>query len=191
MQQHSKTFYQYLEMFVFVLLSRISIYMLFQMYCIFVHFIFQVDVLISNAGRSQRASWAETELAVDKELFELNVFSLINLNRIIVRHWLKVGQPGQLCIMSSVAGKMGVYHSGSYSGSKFALHGYFDSLRNETRNNGIDITIICPGPVFSPILKQAFTSQAGKVRQFYFIQIHVFHLLGTYLSGYEPKLRQR
>ncbi|OXA62629.1 Dehydrogenase/reductase SDR family member 7 [Folsomia candida] len=122
-----------------------------------------LDVLISNAGRSQRAAWPQTELAVDKDLFELNVFSLLNLNRIVVRHFLEVGRGGQLAIMSSIAAKMGVYHSGSYSGSKFALHGYFNSLRNETYTDNIDVTLICPGPVFSPILRNAFTSKLGQV----------------------------
>lgn len=133
---------------------------------------FQLDVLISNAGRSQRAAWPQTELAVDKDLFELNVFSLLNLNRIVVRHFLEVGRGGQLAIMSSIAAKMGVYHSGSYSGSKFALHGYFNSLRNETYTDNIDVTLICPGPVFSPILRNAFTSKLGQVCR-YILKINV------------------
>jgi len=80
-----------------------------------------LDILVSNAGRSQRAKWHEISPEVDKELFELNVFSLINLNRIVTRHFLEVGR-GQLVVMSSIAGKIGAPQSGSYTGSKFALH---------------------------------------------------------------------
>jgi len=120
----------------------------------------KLDVLISNAGRSQRANWQEIELQVDKDLFELNVFSLLSLNRIVVKHFLKVGK-GQLAVTSSIAGKVGAPGSGSYTGSKHALHGYFECLRNETRGK-IDITMLCPGPVHSSVLKEAFTSQEGQ-----------------------------
>lgn len=43
------------------------------------------------------------------------------------------------------------------------FQGYFESLRNEIRGRNIAITMICPGPVFSDVLKNAFTSQKGEV----------------------------
>ncbi|ODM94851.1 Dehydrogenase/reductase SDR family member 7 [Orchesella cincta] len=119
----------------------------------------RLDVLISNAGRSQRANWVDIELEVDKNLFELNVFSLINLNRIVLRYFLANGR-GQLAVTSSVAGKIGAPFSGSYTGSKYALHGYFESLRSEIGNK-VPITMLCPGPVFSGFLKEAFTAKTG------------------------------
>ena len=76
---------------------------------------------MSNAGRSQRAKWHEIELQVDKELFDVNVFSLINLNRIVVKHFLEVGG-GQLAVTSSTAGILGVPYSGTYTASKHAIH---------------------------------------------------------------------
>ncbi|CAL8095442.1 unnamed protein product [Orchesella dallaii] len=119
----------------------------------------RLDVLISNAGRSQRASWVDIELEVDKNLFDLNVFSLLNLNRIVLRYFLD-NNKGQLAVTSSVAGKIGAPFSGSYTGSKFALHGYFESLRSEIGNK-VPITMLCPGPVFSGFLKEAFTEKTG------------------------------
>jgi len=121
----------------------------------------KLDVLVSNAGRSQRAKWDEIETEVDKQLFDLNVFSLVNLNRIVLRYFFKVGG-GQLDVTSSIAGKIGAPNSGSYTASKFALHGYFESLRNEVRGKNVDVTMICPGPVFSGVLKEAFTSKVGE-----------------------------
>jgi len=78
-------------------------------------------VLISNAGRSQRAAWEDIDLEVDRELFDLNVFSLVNLNRKVVRYFLNQGS-GQLAVTSSIGGKIGIPYSGSYTASKFALH---------------------------------------------------------------------
>lgn len=80
-----------------------------------------VDVLVNNAGRSQRAMWADTELSVDKELFELNVFSVINLTRVALEHFRARGV-GHVAVVSSLAGVIGVPYSGSYTGSKHAIH---------------------------------------------------------------------
>ncbi|KAG4070073.1 hypothetical protein HA402_013733 [Bradysia odoriphaga] len=122
----------------------------------------KLDLLISNAGRAQRARWQNIELEVDKSLFDLNVFSLINLNRIAVRYFSKTGNIGGLAVTSSIAGKFGAPECGSYTGSKHALHGYFESLRNEIRSNKISITMLCPGPVFSDITREAFATKIGE-----------------------------
>ena len=45
----------------------------------------------------------------------------------------------------------------------YLLQGYFNSLRSEKVGTGIKITILCPGPVFSDLLKSASTEKAGEV----------------------------
>lgn len=49
----------------------------------------QLDVLVCNSGRSQRAKWVNIEPEVDKALFDVNVFSLVSLARIAVRYFLE------------------------------------------------------------------------------------------------------
>ena len=44
-----------------------------------------------------------------------------------------------------------------------SFKGYFNSLRSEKVGTGIKITILCPGPVFSDLLKSASTENAGEV----------------------------
>lgn len=82
----------------------------------------QVDVLINNAGRSQRALWQNVELVVDRDLFDLDVFSVVNLSRIYVRHVEKHSLEGHIAVTSSTAGLVGVPNSCSYVGAKHALH---------------------------------------------------------------------
>lgn len=120
-----------------------------------------VDILVNNAGRSQRAAWETTEIEVDKQMFELNVFAVVNLSRIAIDHFNK-RNGGQLAVVSSLAGVIGVPFSGSYTGSKHAIHGYFNSLRNEKFNKNISVTLLCPGPTFSNFLSEAFTDKAGE-----------------------------
>ena len=46
-------------------------------------FFFQINVMLHNAGRSQRARWEHTDIQVDRDLFDLNVFSIISLSRLV------------------------------------------------------------------------------------------------------------
>ncbi|KAK7056575.1 Dehydrogenase/reductase SDR member 7 [Halocaridina rubra] len=121
----------------------------------------KLDILVSNAGRSQRARWEMIEADVDKDLFELNVFSLVALSRIVTRYFLEKGC-GHHVVTSSTAGKLGVPMSASYTGSKHALQGYFECLRFEKAGCGLDISIFCPGPFHSNLLNVCFTEQKGE-----------------------------
>ncbi|CAL1267271.1 unnamed protein product, partial [Larinioides sclopetarius] len=66
----------------------------------------KLDVLVNNAGRSQRASFAEIDVKVDKELFEINVFATLNLTRKVLHHFLE-NHRGHFVVTSSCVGKMG------------------------------------------------------------------------------------
>lgn len=78
------------------------------LHCEIIHFclLHKIDILINNAGRSQRAIAMETELEVDKAIIELNTFSTMSLTRAVLTHMIKQGS-GQIAVISSVAGKIG------------------------------------------------------------------------------------
>lgn len=82
----------------------------------------QIDVLVNNAGRSQRALWQNIDLQVDRDLFDLDVFSIVNLSRIYIRHVEKYSLKGHIAVTSSTAGLIGVPNSCSYVGAKHAIH---------------------------------------------------------------------
>nr|CAD7425543.1 unnamed protein product [Timema monikensis] len=120
-----------------------------------------LDVLVNNAGRSQRCVWEEVELEVDRQMFELNVFGVIHLTRIAVRYFLEKGT-GHVAVTSSIAGVQGVPFSGTYTATKHALHGYMNSLRNEKYGRNLDVSLLCPGPVFTNFLAESFTGKANE-----------------------------
>ncbi|XP_050406980.2 dehydrogenase/reductase SDR family member 7 isoform X2 [Patella vulgata] len=124
----------------------------------------KIDVLVNNAGRSQRAAWIETDIEVDRQMFELNVLGTLSLTKAVLPKMVEQ-KSGHIVVISSAAGKLGAPNSGSYTGSKHALHGYFESLRIESALDNIEITMVCPGPVFSNILATAFTEENGKMLQ--------------------------
>ena len=124
---------------------------------------FQVDILVNNAGRSQRAEFQAVDIRVDRELFDINTFAPVNISRILVRRWLERNEQGHIVLVSSIAGVIPAPFSCTYNSSKFALQSYFDTLRNETFDKNISVTLTYPGPVVSNILRNAYTEKFGVV----------------------------
>jgi short-subunit dehydrogenase len=109
-----------------------------------------IDIMVHNGGISQRSLASETEIAVHREVMELNYFSYIILTKALLPHF--VGRrSGYFVVTSSVMGKIGTPMRAAYAASKHALHGYFDCLRAEVQQYGIKITILTPGYIHTPI----------------------------------------
>jgi len=68
---------------------------------------------------------------------------------------VKAKTPGRICMMSSVGGKVASPFVGPYSASKFALEGLSESLRRELMIYGVDVIIIAPGAIATPIWDKA------------------------------------
>ncbi|XP_022240652.1 dehydrogenase/reductase SDR family member 7-like isoform X2 [Limulus polyphemus] len=122
----------------------------------------KLDILVNNAGRSQRARFDEITTEVDYQLFGTNVFSHVSLTRVVLPHFLSNGG-GHVMVNSSIAGKYGLPNSASYTGSKHAIQGYFECLRTEFEAKGVNVTVACPGPVFSNVIERCFTGTPGEV----------------------------
>ncbi|KAH8305526.1 hypothetical protein KR018_002748 [Drosophila ironensis] len=130
-----------------------------QLYTVLNHFE-RLDVLVNNAGRSQRANWTDIDIEVDRELFELDVFSVVHLSRLVVRYFVEQrGGRGHLAATSSIAGFSPVPFSATYCAAKHALNAYLMSLKVEMRK--LDITIFAPGPIATDFLQEAFTGTQG------------------------------
>ena len=120
-----------------------------------------VDILINSGGISQRALAKDTELTVDRTIFETNYFGTIGLTKALLPHFINK-KSGQIVVISSVVGKIGTPLRSSYSGSKHALHGFFDSLRAELYDNNVSITLICPGFVNTNVSMNALKGDGSK-----------------------------
>lgn len=120
----------------------------------------EVDVLVHNAGISQRAAMLDTHPDDERRILETNFFGPVALTRAVLPGMVQRGR-GQIVVISSVAGKFGAPLRTAYSASKHALHGWFDSLRAEVAHLGIEILLVCPGFVRTAIASNAVGSDGA------------------------------
>ncbi len=125
----------------------------------------RVDIFVHNAGISQRATAMDTTLVVEKRIIDVNYFGGVALTKELLPYMVKQ-KAGQFVIMSSVMGKFGTPWRSSYSASKHALHGYYDSLRAEMNPDEITVTIICPGYVNTNVTLNALKGDGAKNDQY-------------------------
>lgn len=120
----------------------------------------RIDILINNAGLSQRSNILETTMSVYRYLMEVNFFGTIALTKAVLPTMIQQ-QSGQIVVISSVAGKIGAPFRSGYSASKHALHGFFDCLRLEHEQDHVKVNVICPGWTKTNIAQNALT-KTGK-----------------------------
>ena len=120
----------------------------------------RIDYLFLNAGITQRSFVSDTSFGVYRQLMEVNFFGAVALTQAVLPTML-AQESGHFVVTSSVSGKIGVKQRSGYCASKHALHGFFDSLRAEVANDGLCVTLVCPGYVQTPISQSALTAEGG------------------------------
>ena len=118
-----------------------------------------IDMLVNNAGVSQRAYGKDTQLAVDRQIMELDYFSVIALTKLVLPSML-ARKSGHLVATSSVSGKYGVRMRTAYCAAKHALHGFFDALRIELHPH-INVSLLVYGGVQTRVSFNALTGDGG------------------------------
>lgn len=120
-----------------------------------------LDVLINNAGVSQRSLVTETAAEVDRDIMEINFFSTVYMTKALLPHFVKQGH-GHIIAMSSMAGLMGFPMRSAYSAAKHALHGFFETFQTEQPVKDLHTLIVCPGRINTPISLSALTGSGEK-----------------------------
>ena len=116
-----------------------------------------IDILFNNAGVSQFGYFEESDLSVLDKIMDLNFFSVVQFTKSILPHMV-AKKSGQIVTNTSVAGLVGSRNRSFYSSAKFALHGFFDSIRSEVIHHNVHVTLIAPGRVATNVGKNALTA---------------------------------
>jgi NAD(P)-dependent dehydrogenase (short-subunit alcohol dehydrogenase family) len=104
----------------------------------------RLDVVVNNAGVSYSGPLEAFTLEQVRQQFEINVFSVLRVNRAVLPQMRKQGG-GLLLQIGSIVGRLGMPFLGLYGATKFALEGLTETYRYELAPFGIDAAIIEPG----------------------------------------------
>jgi NAD(P)-dependent dehydrogenase (short-subunit alcohol dehydrogenase family) len=134
----------------------------------------RIDVLVNNAGYGYLAAIEEGEDAAVRDMFETNVFGLVDMTKAVLP-LMRKQHSGLIVNVSSIGGLTSFAATGFYHGTKYAVEGISESLALEVRPLGIDVMLVEPGPFRTnwagPSIKQSATviddyaSTAGERRK--------------------------
>lgn len=116
----------------------------------------RIDVLVNNAGISQRSRVADTVLAVDRRIMEVNYFGVVGLTKAVLPV-MQRQKAGRFVVISSLVGLVSTPLRSTYAASKHALHGFFEALRAEEHDNGIRVLMVCPGAIATDVSLHALS----------------------------------
>ena len=115
--------------------------------------------LVNNAGISVSGPLMHLPVAELRQQFEVNLFGLVAVTQaflpLLGARDEAAEMPGRIINLSSVSGRIAYPFLGPYAASKHALEGLSDSLRRELMLYGIDVILIEPGSVRTPIWDKA------------------------------------
>lgn len=124
----------------------------------------RIDVLINNAGISQKVTVADMTLDDIKRIFNVNMYGLFLITQAVCEV-MKKQNYGRIVHLSSVSGKRGggVFGGAHYSASKAAVLGFSKNLAREVSQYGITTNCVCPGLINTEIWKSLPKAQADAV----------------------------
>jgi short-subunit dehydrogenase len=120
-----------------------------------------VDLLINNAGISQRSLALDTSFDVYRRIMEIDFFAPLKLTQFVLPSMV-TRKSGHIVIISSVAGKVGAPLRTAYCAAKHACVGYYDALRAEIEAAyGIGVSVVTPGSVRTNVATNSMTGDGG------------------------------
>ena len=120
-----------------------------------------VDVLINNAGISQRATFLESDPEALYRVIDIDLLSTMRLTQLVAARMARAGT-GHLVAISSVVARIPSPLRTAYAAAKQGLHGLYDALRGELEPQGIAISIAVPGAVRTEISTHAVTATGAE-----------------------------
>ena len=127
-----------------------------------------LNVVVHSAGIAPMARVAETTRDQWREIFEVNVFSVAQLTKLVLPQLRAAG--GDVVAINSGSGFTAGPASSLYSGTKFALRAFTDALREEERANGVRVSSVHPGRVATDMQEELHAYQGKEYRAEEWIQ---------------------
>lgn len=114
----------------------------------------KINILINNAGFGLFGEFQESDIVKEQEMINLNIKTLMELTKFFSKDML-VENFGKILNVASIAAfQPGPYMSVYYASKAFVLS-FSEAVRNELRKTGVNISVLCPGPVKTEFEKSA------------------------------------
>ena len=114
-----------------------------------------VDLLIANAGISiDKDNSSLDDFSIVRKTLDVNVGGMLNTVEPLVGRMMQ-RRTGQIAVVSSLAGFIGLPYSASYNASKAAVRVWGESIRYVLKKSGVGVSVVCPGFVVSRMTAQA------------------------------------
>jgi short-subunit dehydrogenase len=115
-----------------------------------------IDLCIANAGISAGTGGGDETNDQVRAIFQVNVGGTLNtihpvLDRMVARHKQNKKSKGQIAIISSMAGWVGLPGAPAYGASKGAMRIYGQALRGLYKDKNIAVNVVCPGFIKTPM----------------------------------------
>ncbi|WP_430411929.1 SDR family NAD(P)-dependent oxidoreductase [Kordia sp.] len=116
----------------------------------------QVDVVIHNAGALLNRPFAETTMEDFKWIYEVNVFGVAELSRVLTPYMVSGSHVVTISSMGGIQGSMKFPGLAAYSSSKGAVITLVELLAEEHKDAGIAFNVLALGAVQTEMLAEAF-----------------------------------
>ena len=112
-----------------------------------------IDVVINNAAVPMRRHVTRLTMAEVERTMRVNYFSPVAISLAVLPRMLERGW-GTIVNVSSLGGRLGITSEAAYSGSKFALAGWSESMAIDLDRSGVSVKLILPGAIDTEIWDQ-------------------------------------
>ncbi len=144
----------------------------------------RIDLVINNAGYGTKGLFEASELDNAKDLFEVNVFGIMNVIWGILPHFRSVNG-GAIINISSQSGYFGVPLNSLYNSSKFALEGLSESLLYELETINVSLKVVELGPIITEFLSSSIFFENSELTGYSKINNKVIPKMKKHLSSGE------
>lgn len=122
----------------------------------------RLGAVVNNAGVAQFGAVEDLTREAVRRQFEVNTFGALDLTNRLIPHFRRQGR-GRIVNVSSVYGRVTAPMVGCYCASKYAMEAFSDALRIELRSEGIAVSLIEPGPIFSAFRSKSADHSAATI----------------------------
>ena len=119
------------------------------------------NILINNGGIGHLGSVLEMSDAVEQKVMDINFWGQVAITKAVMPDMIARGS-GKIVAISSLLGHYGTANLAIYAASKHAVLGYFESLREELLNTGVDVLLVSPGFVNTNVTLNSLTASGEK-----------------------------